>query len=359
MHVWIVCGAPKHVPGGARRHMELHADGLVRLGHRADVFFAEDFISDRSGPTRLPGIQSILSLLERCRKDRPDIVNVHTGIAPSWILARRLGLISTKIVVMSYAADEKAITIKGAKDMLRWLRTALPARSTFREADGLWCVNQQDLEFYVANYDVAREKLVRLPHAAHDSFYESCRDEPRSLRQLLFVGMWIHRKGSDVLRVALDRVIAEAKDVTVVIAGTLSSEDSIRAQLSARLSQRTRIIERADDLQLAQLYRESALLLTPSRREGLPITLLEAMACGCPALVAANSGMLDVIEPGENGWLEVSFDPEQWAQRILQLLSQPEKLMKASEGAQRTAEAFRVTRVAESVVRWYEKILAR
>ena len=82
------------------------------------------------------------------------------------------------------------------------------------------------------------------------------------------------------------------------------------------------------------------------------------MACGCPPLAAANSGMLDVIEPGTNGWLEVSFDPERWAARIEALFADPEALARASAGAAVTATAFRVDRVAKNVAAWYESLLS-
>jgi glycosyltransferase involved in cell wall biosynthesis len=127
--------------------------------------------------------------------------------------------------------------------------------------------------------------------------------------------------------------------------------------LDPALAARTRVFSVTDDETLRKLYRTSALLLLPSRREGLPISLLEAMSCGCPALTAANSGMLDAIVPGENGWLEVSFDPEVWATRIVSLLAAPRALAAASEGAYRSAEQYRLDRITPKVAGWYAELL--
>ena len=66
--------------------------------------------------------------------------------------------------------------------------------------------------------------------------------------------------------------------------------------------------------------------------------------------------MLDAVEPGENGWLEVSFDPERWGARILALLARPDALERASRGASSTAEAFRIETVARAVRAWYESL---
>lgn len=338
--------------------MELHAEGLERAGHTATLLFAEDIADNAppSVPRRTPGLRAYLSLRERFASARPDIVNVHTQSAPGLILARSLGLIESKVVVMSYAADETAVSIRSAWDILRWGRAAIPARLTFPRADGIWCVNRQDLEYYATEYGVDRERLRLFPHAVSDHFYETTGEIARDGRQILFVGTWIHRKGVDVLAAALERLVECRPDVRVVLAGTMSGEATVRAALSPRVTERVRVLDHANDAELAALYRSSALVLVPSRREGLPIGMLEAMACGCPPLAAANSGMLDVIRPGENGWLETSFDPERWASRIAELLERPDALARASEGATQTARGFRVESVADSVAAWYETL---
>jgi glycosyltransferase involved in cell wall biosynthesis len=355
--VWILADVSRSVPGGMRRHMELHAEGLTRLGESATVLLAEDVQGfDAMKSWRAPGARMLLALRDRYRTERPDIVNVHTQCSPAWIAARRSGLVDSKIVVMSYAADEPAVAFREPRDLLRWARVAVPARSTFRHADGIWCVNQEDAEYYIATYGVERRRIGRFPHAVSDSFYAPEPAVARNPMRLLYVGTWIHRKGIDVLTAALDRVVRTLPEVEIVLAGTLASDAELRGQLSAEVSARTRVIPVANDAELRELYRSSALLLIPSRREGLPITMLEGMACGCPPLAAANSGMLDAVEPGDNGWLEVSFDPARWASRVIELLRHPERLERASRGAAATAERFRIETVARDVRAWYESL---
>lgn len=361
MHVWIIAKAPRSVPGGMRRHMELHAEGLSRIGHRATLFFLEDLEAwSGLGRLRLPGFGTVLALRERLELERPDVVNVHTECAPGWIAAREAGLFSAKVVVMSYAAEEPQITMRRPHDLLRWANAALPARWSYPRASGIWCVNQQDVEYYAQTYAVPRRRIGLFPHAVADFFYEPAAvgapPLPRNPRQLLFAGSWIPRKGVDVVAAALEFVIASLPDVSIVLAGTLSGEANVRRELGPTAAARARILDRVSDAELHALYQTSALLLLPSRREGLPLVMLEAMACGCPILAAANSGMLDAVEPGKNGWLEVSFDPERWAARIVHLLLQPDELAIASEGARASAAAFRIERVARDVSAWYARL---
>src|SRR6185437_5318113 len=94
------------------RHMESHADGLRRLGHSAKVFCSEDFGTTGSAniDRRVSGLRSMKALLGSVRAEAPDVMNVHTLIAPVWIAAQRMGLLGkAKVAVMSYGADERVV----------------------------------------------------------------------------------------------------------------------------------------------------------------------------------------------------------------------------------------------------------
>lgn len=358
-HVWIVADVPRDVPGGMRRHMELHAEGLRRLGVRASVFFSEDVPRPVRGSlfARLPGARMLAGLFGRVRAEQPDLVNVHTLAAPAWIAARALGALRSKVVVMSYAADERILPRErvGFRAALRRLRIAVPARALFPRADGIWCVNREDAEFYRRVYRIREGRVAVIPHAVADTFFEPS-DERRIPSQLLFVGTWIERKGIDILASALPVAFERDSDLRVVLAGTMVEAAVVRRTFSDAVNQRIQVFPRLDDEALRRLYRSSGLLLVPSRLEGLPFSLLEAMAGGCPALVAANSGMKDVVREGRNGWLLNSFEASTWAERIVALTADRDGLASASAVAELGAREFRVGAVAERALRWYEAI---
>jgi glycosyltransferase involved in cell wall biosynthesis len=87
----------------------------------------------------------------------------------------------------------------------------------------------------------------------------------------------------------------------------------------------------------AQLHR-GKLAVLPSRREGMPNALLEAMACGSACVATRVSGSEDVIEHGVNGLLVESEDYEGMARALLTLLHDPSLAQEYGQAARATIE---------------------
>jgi glycosyltransferase involved in cell wall biosynthesis len=89
---------------------------------------------------------------------------------------------------------------------------------------------------------------------------------------------------------------------------------------------------------LPRYYRDADLYLSASHSDGTSISLLEAMACGVPALVSDIPGNREWVTPGENGWWFPDGDADVLAQAILQAIEQREQLPEMGRRARRIAE---------------------
>ncbi len=90
---------------------------------------------------------------------------------------------------------------------------------------------------------------------------------------------------------------------------------------------------------LPRYYRSADLYLSASHSDGSSISLLEAMACGCPVLVSDIPGNREWVSQGKNGWLFPDGDPQALAQRIVEAIDQRSQLAEMGVHARQIAEA--------------------
>lgn len=83
--------------------------------------------------------------------------------------------------------------------------------------------------------------------------------------------------------------------------------------------------------EMAGLFREAAIAVSPSIHDGTPNTLLEAMACGCFPVVGDLESLREWIEPGINGFLIDPGDPAALAEAVIEALEQPDLRIKARD----------------------------
>ncbi len=100
-------------------------------------------------------------------------------------------------------------------------------------------------------------------------------------------------------------------------------------------------------------------LVLSSRYEGLPMVLLEAGACGLPAVATDVAGTREVIVDGVNGWLARSGDPQALAGAMARLMQMPieERHTMGELARRRVVEQFRVETVLDRWERLYEDLL--
>jgi phosphatidyl-myo-inositol dimannoside synthase len=114
-------------------------------------------------------------------------------------------------------------------------------------------------------------------------------------------------KGFDELLESLTRLQAVHPSLLCVIAG--SGDDRARLEAKARalgVADRVRFTGYVPDSEMVDLYRSARVFVLAGRGEGFGIVLLEAMACGVPAVASTLDGSIEAVQGGELG---VAVDP--------------------------------------------------
>lgn len=134
---------------------------------------------------------------------------------------------------------------------------------------------------------------------------------------ILSVGELIPRKNYGVALEAVARL--GRKDVQFWIAGTGASEGELRAQID-RLGLREQVKLLGFRSDIPDLLHAADVFFFPSRQEGLPVALMEAMASGLPIVCSRIRGNTDLIDEGKGGYLAAPGDAEGFSRALESIL---------------------------------------
>jgi glycosyltransferase involved in cell wall biosynthesis len=152
---------------------------------------------------------------------------------------------------------------------------------------------------------------------------------------LLFAGSLIERKGIDILLHAFIGASSKRSDLYLLVVGPKNKNENptldegfvnhlnllvITNRLAERVSFTGLIRDRGI---LAEIYRAADIFVFPSRNEGLPNVVLEAMACEMPIIVSQLPGLEKVIQHKENGLYVPIGDADALQDSILMLCNSP------------------------------------
>ncbi len=120
-----------------------------------------------------------------------------------------------------------------------------------------------------------------------------------------------------------------------------------------------RLVPARPNREMPPYYALCDIVVLPSLRDGLPNTLLEAMACGRPVVASAVGGMLDVVSDGLDGIL-LSLNDDVWVDTLHKLLLNPQAREQLGQTARQTVQAhFTPARELETLLAVYEQTLSR
>lgn len=237
-----------------------------------------------------------------------------------------------------------------AGKVLRWSKEML----RYRRADHVICISERtraDLLRY-CHVDPVRASVV--PNGVLLARYEaSTTSTPPALPYVLYVGYCDARKDIPTLFKAIARVNLVAH-VELQWAGDLdvAQRNAMRRlAVECGVSERVRFLGFVEDSALAGLYQHATALVFLSRLEGFGLPVLEAMAAGCPVIVARGSASDEVC--GTVGRVVDAGDAEGAAAAIVELIRNPtEAKLKGAAGVIRARE-FSCERMAEETLRAY------
>jgi glycosyltransferase involved in cell wall biosynthesis len=320
MRILIASGVRRVREAGAAGVVFYHAEGLQRLGHQVETWFFDDVLPKPKWPARFQELEFAAAISRRIRKeaDRFDVVNLHApwgcvygisrGMFPSEKLPPYVFTMqgSEERYVMAMKLEEK----KGRAEHFAWRNRAWHrlyhqtmydfsiSRANFGAV-----ANREGWILAELKYGHAPGRVWYVPNGTDTSFFRERSFEAGPARKLLYVGTWLDRKGIFYLAEAFGMLAARLPELTLTVAGCMAPEEIVRGAFREDARAKVTVIPKVNRSDMVTLYAEHDVFVFPSLVEGMPLTMLEAMATALPVVTTNTCGMADVIEDGVNGLL--------------------------------------------------------
>jgi len=189
-----------------------------------------------------------------------------------------------------------------------------------------------------------------------DAFREAtpATDLPGDRPRVVMIGRLADGKGFDVLLDAAESIRGD--DVSVCLIGDGPLSDSLSDEICERgLTDDVFLTGFRDDI--PRVLAASDILVLPSFREGTPRVITEAMASGLPVVATDIAGIPEQVVDGKSGYLIPTGDPDALADRLDELLSNPELRESMGDRGFKRAEQFGVESMLKELDELYQGLL--
>jgi glycosyltransferase involved in cell wall biosynthesis len=356
--------------GGAQTHLRGLVAGLdparfapqlvclIRGGVSADGLASEGFPPRVLGVKRLygpGGIAALVSLASWLRRLQPDVVHTYMSAANVFgaLAARTAGLAGLVTTRRDTGFADGWLMRRALAWTSRWARrvvaVSVDAAQVAAARDGLAA---DRLRVIPNGIDLARFA----PRGRRTQMRRAL-GVPETAPLLVSVSHLTRVKGIDLLVRATSLIRARSGEARVVVAGRGAEQAKIEeAVRSAGLEPAFRLLGSYDDV--PGLLEAADLFVLPSRSEGQPNAVMEAMAMGLPVVATRVGGVPELARHDEQALLVPPEDPQAIAEACLQLLAEPGRASRlGSAGRERAAKEFSRAQMIRRYEQLYEEVV--
>jgi glycosyltransferase involved in cell wall biosynthesis len=344
----------------ARAGFEVHV--ATRVAKHRDTIEREGFVVhplhwERGSLDPLHLIRIVREVRNLYRSLGPALTH-HVALAPTIVgslAARRMPFPQLKAL----AGLGFAYTSRGWK--ARLIRPVFSAllRALLRRPQATALVQNPDDRKALQALGIPPDKIVLVAGSGVDSDALQPLPEPPGTITAAFVGRLLHDKGLTTL-IAAHRLLRErGTPVRLLIAG--EADPANPASIPETTLKQWKTVDGVQFLghaDVREVWSEAHIAVLPSRREGLPLSLLEAAACGRPLVATDVPGCREIARPDVSALLVPPDDPAALADALGQLAANSELRRKLGDGARHLVETdFSSTRIGGEIAALYRRLI--
>lgn len=237
------------------------------------------------------------------------------------------------------------------KESSSWARRLI--RFVFEHAARVIVLSESWRTWAQMTFPAARVQVVHNPVAIPAPAPFSA----RATQTLLFLGRLGKGKGTYDLLEAVARLVGRFPDIRLLLGGDGELEQVQARAAALGIAEKVDLLGWVDGDDKRALLAQTAVYVLPSYNEGLPMSVLEAMAAGLPVVATAVGGIPAAVTDGSEGFLIAAGDIQALADRIARLLEDAElrKLM-GERARQRAISTFSMEKIVAQIEDIYREL---
>lgn len=377
MKILIAIGVRRNREAGAAGVVLNHAEQLQKLGHQVETWFFDDLLPAPRWPGRFQELEFAFAVSRSIRQKpaRFDVVNIHAPWGCVYGISRKLfpsaGLPPYVFTLQGseerYAVAMRIEAKKGRASHFSWKNRVWQRlyRQTMYDvalstADFGNVANREGWICSELKYSHPPGRMWYIPNGTNPEFLQPRAFVDSEALRLLYVGTWLDRKGVFYLVESFAQLAARQPQLTLAVAGCGLPEEDVKAHFPSGIRSQVKVLPFVKREAMPDLYATHDIFVFPSLVEGMPLTLVEAMASAMPVVTTNACGMADIVENGVNGILVPPADSAQIAAAVESLCNSIELRERLGSAAQETARHLtwaEVTKQLEHIL--HAAVLAR
>jgi glycosyltransferase involved in cell wall biosynthesis len=297
----------------------------------------------------LNDIRAFIPVYKAIKEFKPDLIHAHSTKA-GLIVRFWSALLNFKPVI--FTAHGWAFT-EGRKYWKRWLLAKIEKIAAIVTTK-IICVSNHDKELALKFKVAPLEKLTVVYNGVDPKpFLNAQRNRTDSKVIVTFVGRLAPPKDLTMLLKAVKPLAGI--EVLIVGDGELRKEVE-KYILKNGLSKKVFLLGEREDV--PEILVNSDVFVLPSRWEGLPFTIIEAMMAGLPVIASKVGGVPELVDDGITGFLVPPGDYRSLAQAIQKLVDDKNlREVMGKNGREKALKLFTVERMLSETAKVYDEVL--
>ena len=310
---------------------------------------------------------AILRLVNLMKREDVDIVHSQ-GVRADFFARMAAKLARVPVVVSTVQMPVEGFNVNTIKKVIY---TALN-RFSEHFVDGFIVVSDALEKMMIEKQRIESQRVVKIYNGIEIDEYRMDYDKEAihvksSLREEMglkkdipiigVIGRLVWQKGFEYFIEAIPGLLKKFKDARFLIVGEGKLEEELKLK-SKRLGLEDKLIFTGFRSDIKEVLASIDVFVMPSLLEGLPMTLLEAMAMGTPIVATDIDGITEVLDNGKTGLLVPPKDTKALTDAITYLLVHSDKAYQIGLTARKVVEErFRVDVMVQKVEEVYEELL--